>query len=461
LKNLNERIFLIERGDKGDSVLAFDKNGYPYLVTNPNSLLHKLSLFRSDKFGQTFDLTVNSAPGFGVGNIQDGTGGIVRNTCNLQVGVRTGTGHIYMVYPDDPADANDFSDIFLMRYYLTRAGWVQDGPVRVNHDATTHDQWNPTIALPPDGNRLFIGRIAGSASTSGFASNYHLPVMKNDTWTNKLKQPSSLSPPILPPFSFSLFFSSSPSKQPEVMYPGLATAGFNYCSVRFFNLDADPGAKPQHVEDLTNDQIDHVLKVQRDNGIRTASLGGRIGKVRFSGNSDNVLVKKGTEFQETGFSDYLKYCERCFEITNRLDAKLYRLFPFYAPETKKNADWEQASVDALGRIVELAGKYKLISAVETEANLIAPDGHAVARLVEKINRPELGAVFDAGNMRTIGYKVGQLAELFAAALAQGGGSRAPRVGSALCRCATSQTPAAARWPGRQAYRRGAVGGRFS
>jgi hypothetical protein len=62
-----------------------------------------------------------------------------------------------MVYPDDPVDVNDSSDVFLVRYYVTRSGWVQDGPVRVNDDTTTHDQWSPTIALSPDGSRLFIG----------------------------------------------------------------------------------------------------------------------------------------------------------------------------------------------------------------------------------------------------------------------------------------------------------------
>lgn len=222
--------------------------------------------------------------------------------------------------------------------------------------------------------------------------------------------------PISNPVALASVFADEHSKQPETVFSGLATAGFRYCSVRFFNLDSDPNAKPRHVEDLTNDEVDRIFKIQKDYGLSTTSVGGRIGKVKFSGNATNVLMRQGGEVKEATFDEYLQYCERCFEIANRLNSKLYRIFPFYAPDNQKRSDWLQASVDALSQIVELARRYDLITGVETEANLIAPDGHTLKQVTEKINNPALGIVFDAGNMRTLGYDIHAILDQFAAVL---------------------------------------------
>jgi hypothetical protein len=72
-------------------------------------------------------------------------------------------GNIYIAYADLPSTNNgtkDRGDIFLTEAsvnWLTHALSVNYGPRAVNNDRTQTDQWNPSIAMTPSGNELFIG----------------------------------------------------------------------------------------------------------------------------------------------------------------------------------------------------------------------------------------------------------------------------------------------------------------
>ena len=63
------------------------------------------------------------------------------------------TGQIYVVYHDDPA-GSDRGDIFLRN--STDGGFTWSAPLRVNTDATLNDQWQPTLAVTPDGTKLGV-----------------------------------------------------------------------------------------------------------------------------------------------------------------------------------------------------------------------------------------------------------------------------------------------------------------
>ena len=58
------------------------------------------------------------------------------------------SGHIYLTYNNDVAGA-DKGDVFMVQ--STDGGATWSAPLRVNDDATTTDQWQPTIAVMPDG----------------------------------------------------------------------------------------------------------------------------------------------------------------------------------------------------------------------------------------------------------------------------------------------------------------------
>jgi hypothetical protein len=91
--------------------------------------------------------------------------GIATNgNLNLQGGFRSNSfpqavvnpvnGHVYVVYNDLTAGA-DRADVYLKR--STNGGVTWSSAIRINNDATLNDQWQPTIAVTPDGTRLFMG----------------------------------------------------------------------------------------------------------------------------------------------------------------------------------------------------------------------------------------------------------------------------------------------------------------
>ena len=63
------------------------------------------------------------------------------------------SGHIYVTYNNNPAGV-DKGDVFMVMSTNGGATWTP--PVRVNDDLTTNDQWQPTLAVTPDGSRLGI-----------------------------------------------------------------------------------------------------------------------------------------------------------------------------------------------------------------------------------------------------------------------------------------------------------------
>jgi hypothetical protein len=72
-----------------------------------------------------------------------------------QAAVNPVTGDIYVIYDDAPKGGiKDKADIFFIM--STDGGNTWSTPLRVNDDVTTTDQWQPAIALTPDGTHLFI-----------------------------------------------------------------------------------------------------------------------------------------------------------------------------------------------------------------------------------------------------------------------------------------------------------------
>src|SRR5499426_2018449 len=63
------------------------------------------------------------------------------------------TGNIYVTFANNPAGV-DKADIFVAQSTTGGATW--GAPVRDNDDATTTDQWQPTLAVTPDGSNLGI-----------------------------------------------------------------------------------------------------------------------------------------------------------------------------------------------------------------------------------------------------------------------------------------------------------------
>ncbi len=124
-----------------------------------------IAVVRSADQGQHFDppvvvapLHVSPAAGSFDGNLglegqrADGTPAPVAIYPSPELAVNPVTGALAIAYVD--ATANDRADVYLV-HSEDGASW--SAPLRVNDDATTNDQFLPSIAVSPDGSRLAVG----------------------------------------------------------------------------------------------------------------------------------------------------------------------------------------------------------------------------------------------------------------------------------------------------------------
>ncbi len=113
--------------------------------------------------GVTFGATVTVASGL-VGGINGDLGltGLRQGTATFSgfrsnefphAAVNPVSGHIYVTYDND-APGGDKADVFMTM--STDGGATWSASTRVNDDATTTDQWQPTIAVTPNGNNIGI-----------------------------------------------------------------------------------------------------------------------------------------------------------------------------------------------------------------------------------------------------------------------------------------------------------------
>ncbi|MGH8743453.1 MAG: sialidase family protein, partial [Burkholderiales bacterium] len=110
---------------------------------------------RSTDQGLTFAAATTVTPILSAGVNGDlGLGGGFRSSTFPQLAVNPVNGNLYTVYPDNPAGA-DKADVFFRQ--STDNGTTWSAAVRVNTDLGTNDNWQPSLAVTPDGTALHVG----------------------------------------------------------------------------------------------------------------------------------------------------------------------------------------------------------------------------------------------------------------------------------------------------------------
>jgi hypothetical protein len=144
-------------------VIGVDHTVYVFWFDETSSP-ERIRMRKSTDVGITFEsamtaATLRTGPGFngdlGLIGIRQSvaTPAPFRTNAYPQAVVNPVTGHLYLIYNDDPV-GEDKADILLT---ISEDGGVTwDSPVRVNDDATTNDQWQPTIAVTPDGRKVGV-----------------------------------------------------------------------------------------------------------------------------------------------------------------------------------------------------------------------------------------------------------------------------------------------------------------
>lgn len=125
-----------------------------------NSAQQTIKMRRSTDFGATFspEVVVQTLNTTGVGGnlgltVDDNSLQQIRSNAFPQAVVNPVSDDLYVIYNDDPTGL-DKGDIFFTM--SSDRGTTWSAPVRVNSDSTINDQWQPTIAVTPDGENVGI-----------------------------------------------------------------------------------------------------------------------------------------------------------------------------------------------------------------------------------------------------------------------------------------------------------------
>ncbi len=177
-------------------------------------------------------------------------------------------------------------------------------------------------------------------------------------------------------------------------YAAFAALGLRYYSIRF--IDAGDGIK--NVMKLSDPEINHLVKMQTDYGLRVSSIGSPIGKVKLKD------VDDGTANRFVPFDQYMKEdvaiaCDRA----EAFGAKLIRGFAFYHPKGTKPEDHVDQVADQLSAIADACDKRGLTFGLEVEANLVGQTGTLLAAIAKKVNHPAMLTIFDGANIVMQGF----------------------------------------------------------
>lgn len=178
----------------------------------------------------------------------------------------------------------------------------------------------------------------------------------------------------------------------------LAALGMSYYSLRFVDL----GDGVKNAMQLNKGEVRRLQQLHAEFGMRVASLGSPIGKVKL------LDIEDSSHNRFVPFARYLKEeVSRAIDLTLAFETKLIRGFSFYHPRgTRPEAHLEQAAAQ-LRRIAEKCGDAGVFFGLEVEANLVGQNGHLLARLHRLVNHPHLLLVFDGGNLASQNLKPDQ------------------------------------------------------
>src|SRR5262245_16265683 len=140
--------------DHSVNVFFFDEN------STPERIMMRRSIDQGISFGAPVQVAVlGTGPGFngdlGLVGVNNGevSPRTIRSNAFPHAVVNPVSGHMYLTFADNPVGA-DKADVFVT--VSTNGGATWGAPIKVNDDATLNDQWQPTLAVTPDGSKLGI-----------------------------------------------------------------------------------------------------------------------------------------------------------------------------------------------------------------------------------------------------------------------------------------------------------------
>ncbi len=135
---------------------------------------------------------------------------------------------------------------------------------------------------------------------------------------------------------------------------------------------------------MSDEEVAEVKRLQDRFGLKVATLGSPIGKVKL------LDVEDGTKNRYVPFEKYLaEEVTRACQLAQAFETKLVRGFSFYHPKGTRAEDHLPQVVDQLGRIADRCAEFGLVFGLEVEANLVGHNGYLLAEIHKQVGRKNL------------------------------------------------------------------------
>lgn len=152
----------------------------------------------------------------------------------------------------------------------------------------------------------------------------------------------------------------------------------------------------KNILDLTGAELDRVLEITRSRGLEIVSIASPLLKCVLPGAppvdgrfQQDIFASKHT------FSDQPHLTEHAFDVAKRLGAKIVRVFSYW--RTVDPGKCFDAVASALEELARQAAKHGLIVGLENEHACNIATAAETARVLERVNHPNLMVVWDPAN----------------------------------------------------------------
>lgn len=137
----------------------------------------------------------------------------------------------------------------------------------------------------------------------------------------------------------------------------------------------------ENIVDLSDEKLAEVKFLLKKQGILVSAIASPIGKYNI----------------DADFEPHLAKFRRAVEIAKYLEAKLIRIFSFYAPEGHSIDDFKDQVVDRLKQMAAIAEKEGIIMTQENETLTYGHSAANCVELIQKVNSPSLALAYDPAN----------------------------------------------------------------
>ncbi len=158
----------------------------------------------------------------------------------------------------------------------------------------------------------------------------------------------------------------------DIQLEGLTKLGIGYIEPR--------GINGKNISELNEDEAKEVKAKLDAAGIKVSSIGSPIGKIDINGD----------------FEHHKEVLRRVIRTAKILDAKYIRVFSFFVPAGQA-ADYKEKVLAQFKEMVDIAAENDVILLHENEKDIYGDVPERCLDLIEYVNSPALGVVFDPAN----------------------------------------------------------------